>query len=109
MNSNRVDLSTGSWTVEGRIDTRSWDWERGKAIPGTGEVYNCDCCGKEHEVWVYVSSKTEQAIVGTSCAKKATHMHNRQYLGANYTTAKCNGAAYTNDLAVFHQVMQYNS
>ena len=99
-----VDFSAGTWYIEGRIDTRSHD-ETGKAIPGSGEVYNCDCCGREHEVWVHVRSKSSAGIVGTSCAKKAGNIHNRHLLGSNYTTTKRNGVyMYQQEMAIFRSI-----
>lgn len=53
------------------IDTRDRDWARndGKPIPGTGDKRPCDCCGKDHEVHVYLATANGRKIVGTSCVK----------------------------------------
>lgn len=65
-------MLTGRYFTTDKIDTRSYDLESGKAIPGTGNKNACEHCGAEHEVWVYVESESRRhiAIVGTSCAKK---------------------------------------
>lgn len=101
-----INMQEDIWFVECRIDTRHYDLDTGKAIPGTGDTYACDCCGKDHEVWVYVRSKAgEVGIVGTSCAKKAPHLLDRNLLGANYTTSRRNGALYQkdHDRAIHHR------
>ncbi len=53
------------------IDTRERNYLTGdgKAIPGTGDKRPCDCCGKDHEVHVYISGPSGRQIVGTSCVK----------------------------------------
>jgi len=89
-----INMNEGIWFVECRIDTRSIDLETGKPIPDTGDYYNCDCCGKEHTIWVYVYSKSgERGIVGTQCAKKAS-IHGKDLLGANYTLNRRNTYYY---------------
>lgn len=86
-----INMTQGIWYIETRIDTRSIDLETRKPISGTGEVYSCDCCEKDIEVWVYVRSKDGQCgTVGTTCAKKAVHIHGKELLGANYTLTRHN-------------------
>lgn len=62
----------GRYFTTDKIDTRSYDLETGKAIPGTGDVHTCEHCGADHEVWVYVESEDRKhsAVVGSSCAKR---------------------------------------
>lgn len=60
------------WTVESVEDTRSYDLETGKAIPGTGDGALCEHCGKAHDVHVHLIDKKAGArkMVGRTCAKK---------------------------------------
>ena len=50
-------------------DTRSFDINTGKYIPGTGDPKPCDHCGKTHVVYVNISNGTNNMIVGTTCAR----------------------------------------
>lgn len=96
-----IDMTNGIWFIDERIDTRHIDLETRKPIAGTGEFYNCDCCGKEHEVWVYVYSKDgDHGIIGTSCAKK-TIAHGKDRLGANYTITRHNPYIFAQHFARF--------
>ena len=90
-----IDINSGRWGVECRIDTRLFD-EAGKPISGSGDFNSCNCCGKDHEVWVYIKElKTNQkAIVGTECAKKAP-VHKRNLLSKNYTLTRSNPYFYS--------------
>lgn len=53
-------------------DTRSWDWNIGKPIHGSGCQRPCDHCGKTHDVIVTLHHfpDNKRMDVGTSCAKK---------------------------------------
>lgn len=94
-----IDMTGGIWFIDERIDTRNIDLDTRKPIAGTGDFYNCDCCGKEHEVWVYVYSKAgDHGIVGTNCAKKAG-AHGRDRLSANYTTTRHNPYLFAQHIA----------
>lgn len=71
-----------TWTIEAINDTRTYDFETGKPIPGTGEPIPCECCGKEIQVHVTVRNKdrSQVATIGTQCSKRAGH---RFYVGGN--------------------------
>lgn len=51
-------------------DTRSWDFETGKPISGSGCQRPCDHCGKAHDVVVVLDDNGKRMDVGTTCAKK---------------------------------------
>lgn len=62
-------------------DTREWvqesPYDRPRPIPGSGKKHNCDHCGKEHEVHVFlIDTETKKYLnVGTTCVSKlAPHL-----------------------------------
>jgi hypothetical protein len=65
------------WRVDQILDTRQYDLQTVKPIPGTGDPIPCECCGREINVHAHiycVSKQTkkviDRAIVGTQCCKK---------------------------------------
>lgn len=79
-----------NWRVLWRIDTRQYD-DSGKPISGSGDYNSCNCCGKDHEIWVYMEEiqTKEKAIFGTECAKKLSP-HGRHLLSKNWTSTRIN-------------------
>lgn len=61
----------GGWKVLDAVDTRNFDPETGKAIPGTGDPMPCECCGKTILIHVLVAKGDERATVGQACAIKS--------------------------------------
>jgi 8-oxo-dGTP pyrophosphatase MutT (NUDIX family) len=52
------------------VDTREFDWETGKPIPGSGKPNFCGRCSKAHEVhWIVRDEHGKLWTVGASCAK----------------------------------------
>ena len=83
--------------IETIIDTRQYDIQTCKPIPGTGDPIPCDCCGRETLVHAHVQEidrmtrkTTRRGIVGTQCCKKAKMTHygnspsNRDYWKRSY-------------------------
>lgn len=67
--SGRPAIDMTQWKVEGVIDTREWDLDENKPIPGTGQEYDCDHCGRAIEIHVHLTRKDETGAmtVGTGC------------------------------------------
>lgn len=63
-------IGTG-WTIVDMIDTRHFDFQTGKPIPGSGDGRPCDCCGKTILIHVVVSRVGERRIIGRDCAAGA--------------------------------------
>lgn len=55
------------------FDTRNFDLQTFKPIPGSGEPHSCDHCGKTHEVYCKLS---DGQIVGTTCCRKQVYDKN---------------------------------
>jgi hypothetical protein len=68
------------YKVEYIIDTRSYDLETGKPIPGTGDARSCEFCGATHEIHCYVrNSKTnELKICGSTCLRLHTGIQHKR-------------------------------
>lgn len=65
------------WQIEAILDTREYDTQTMKPIPGTGDEIPCECCGRSilvhaHLVQITNRKVTDRAIVGTQCCKKAS-------------------------------------
>lgn len=54
-------------------DTRIFDFETGKPIPGSGNPKPCDHCGKTHEIYVDIANSNNRMVVGTTCAQKLVY------------------------------------
>jgi len=83
------------WQIEVITDTREYDYQTMKPIPGTGDPIPCECCGRSILVHAYVTQitnrkVTDRAIVGTQCCKKADMTYdglsptNSNYWGRTY-------------------------
>jgi len=53
------------------IDTRHFDLQTGRPIPGSGDGRPCDCCGKTILIHVVVSRGAERRVIGRDCAAGA--------------------------------------
>lgn len=63
-----VDLT--KWKVLGVTDTREFDLDTGKPIPGTGEDFDCEHCGRAIEIHVRLvalDGSGAEMTVGTGC------------------------------------------
>lgn len=69
------------FTVVRVVDTREWvegPDERWVAIPGSGDVRQCDRCDRTHEIHAHVTDAAGQAwIVGTGCMDEDTAIARR--------------------------------
>jgi hypothetical protein len=51
-------------------DTREWDEDLERPVPGSGQEHQCDRCGRCHEVWVRVRlDDGTESVIGTGCAR----------------------------------------
>jgi len=57
------------YRIESIEDTRSYDFDTGKAIPGSGNARPCDHCGTTHEIHVVIVDGAKRMTVGSTCAK----------------------------------------
>lgn len=57
------------YRIESIEDTRSYDFDTGKAIPGSGNARPCDHCGTTHEIHVVIVEGSKSMTVGSTCAK----------------------------------------
>lgn len=74
----RGPFDLAGWRVDRVVDTREWDLDENKPIPGTGDAYPCDHCGRRIEVHVHVVrlDPPDARTIGTGCLGRA--------LGARY-------------------------
>lgn len=59
-----------AWVIESIEDTRGWDFDTNKPIPGSGDCRPCDHCGHGHEIHVFIKNGGQRMRVGSTCAKK---------------------------------------
>ena len=60
---------TPSWKIESIEDTRQRGTDR-KHIPGSGDIRDCECCGRAIEAHANVADGNRRLVIGTQCAKK---------------------------------------
>lgn len=84
------------FTVQRVVDTRDYveQDDRLVAVPGSGDLRDCDRCGRPHEVHAYVTDSTGRpGVVGTGCVE-ATDQPAVRRLAAAARTAARKAAAY---------------
>lgn len=79
-----IDMT--AWKVDSVEDTRQWDLDEGKPIPGTGTEYPCAHCGRTIEVHVHLVrvDGSDMMTVGTGCLGRGLGEKYARAARANY-------------------------
>lgn len=72
----KTNFDNKTWGRIAKTDTRQFD-DAGYAIPGSGEIVPCECCGRGVAIHIQVANAdTKQtAILGERCANKMNIYH----------------------------------